>query len=264
MRERNLNTQYISQTRKTLRSFAEFNESKGNLSAKGITSETLREYMSRYANKSAAYQRFNYAIIRGFLVFAEHPLAFKFKYRAQGRGRRVRWLTVLETEKVLTSRMKPREALEVTSGLLAGMRRCEVLRLTVRDAKDALRTGEITAYAKGKTRLIPVHPEYAQVLRIYLQATDLGDNSPLLPISKQSYDYTLRELGKRIEIPLSAHVLRRTCLTRLREADVELDVISRIAGHSSVEMTQRYIQTDVREMKEAILKLSVPTTEQSR
>lgn len=46
-------------------------------------------------------------------------------------------------------------------------------------------------------------------------------------------------------------------LTRLREAKVELDVISRIAGHSSLEMTQRYICDDAREMKEAILKLNI-------
>lgn len=261
MRERNLNLDYITQTKRTLLRFAEFGESRRIESAKRITSDTLREYMSRYTNKSAGYQRFVYAIIRGFLVYAEHPLALKFKYRAQGRGRRVRWLSAKETEKILTSRMTPREGLIVTSGLLAGMRRCEVRRLTVRDAKDALRMGEITAYAKGKTRLIPVHPEYARILGIYLRSLDSQDTSPLVPLSKNGYDRALRAVGKRVEIPLSSHVLRRTCLTRLREANVDLDVISRIAGHSSTEMTKRYICADVREMRNAILKLDIPTHE---
>ena len=257
MRERNLDPKYIVQTRRTLLAFAEFNEAKGILSAKRITPNTLREYMAQYANNSAAYQRFVYAMIRGFLMYMEHPLAFKFKYRAQGRARRVRWLSTQETDIILRSRMTPREALIVTSGLLAGMRQCEVRRLTIRDSKDALRTGEITAYAKGKTRLIPVHPEYALVLSAYLRSTDLADNSRLIPVSASEYDGILRSFGQRIGIPLSSHVLRRSMLTRLREAKVELDVISRIAGHSSLEMTQRYICDDTRGMKEAILKLNV-------
>jgi integrase/recombinase XerD len=157
--------------------------------------------------------------------------------------------------------MNPREALIVTSGLLEGMRKCEVRRLSIRDAKDALREKEITAYAKGKTRSIPVHPEYAHVLSVYLQSTDLPDSSPLLPLSRSMYDWVLRGVGKRLGIVLNAHKLRRSCLTRLREAHVELDVISRIAGHSSAEMTQRYIQTDAQEMKDAILRLTVPTHE---
>src|SRR4030042_1826759 len=137
MKERNLNARYRAETRRMLLAFAEFGETKNIRSAKKITSDTLREYMARYANNSAAYQRFVYAIIRGFLVFTEHPLALKFKYRAQGRDRRVRWLSAEETEKVLTSHMTPREALIVTSGLLAGMRGCEGRRLTVRARKDA-------------------------------------------------------------------------------------------------------------------------------
>ena len=264
MRERNLNPEYIIQTKRTLLGFAEFNQSKGIESAKRITSDTLREYMSRYTNKSAGYQRFVYAIIRGFLVYAEHPLAFKFKYRAQGRERRVRWLSAVDTDKVLSSRMSPREALIVTSGLLAGMRRCEVRRLTVRDAKDGLRTGEITAYAKGKTRSIPLHPEYAEVVRVYLSSTDLDDGALLLSLSKNGYDRSLRAFGKRIGIPLSSHTLRRTCLTRLREANVDLDVISKIAGHASLEMTRRYICADAKEMRDAIMKLNVPAHEPSK
>lgn len=261
MRERNLNLDYICQTKRTLLRFAEFGESKGIQSTKRITSEMLREYLGRYANNSAGYQRFVYAIIRGFLVYVEHPLALKFKYRAQGRGRRVRWLSAKDTDRILSSHMNPQEALIVTSGLLAGMRRCEVRRLTVRDAKDALRMGEITAYAKGKTRLIPVHPEYARILGIYLRSLDSQDTSPLVPLSKNGYDRALRAVGKRIGIPLSSHTLRRTCLTRLREANVDLDVISKIAGHASLEMTRRYICADAKEMRDAILKLDVPMHE---
>ncbi len=52
----------------------------------------------------------------------------------------------------------------------------------------------------------------------------------------------MRRLGEEanLELPLSAHVLRHTCMTNLVRAGNDLVLVAEIAGHKRLETTRRY------------------------
>ncbi|MGE5444459.1 MAG: site-specific integrase [Ignavibacteriales bacterium] len=101
------------------------------------------------------------------------------------------------------------------------------------------------AYSKNKkTHLIPMNPIVRKVL---LEAKLRGGNSEYvlpevinLTISGITTRFT--RLCKKLGIQgLSFHCLRHTCGTRLAEMGKDISTISKALGHSSVNMSMRYV-----------------------
>ena len=69
-----------------------------------------------------------------------------------------------------------------------------------------------------------------------------GD-SPGAPFLTSSLDHQHSEVRTALELPddFVVHSLRHTMLTRLGEAGADAFTIMRIAGHSSVSVSQRYV-----------------------
>lgn len=59
-------------------------------------------------------------------------------------------------------------------------------------------------------------------------------------LSARAIDLTLRSLGQRADVTLSAHTLRHTCLTRLVRAGNDIVLVAELAGHARLETTRRY------------------------
>lgn len=253
MQDRGLSEEYVVQSRRELGHFRDFCLDRNVRSAKQVSVEHLREYLSRYAKWSENYQKFNYAILRGFLIFAENPTILKYRHRVRGRGRNVRWLSPEETERVLSSRMRPKEALMVYCGLMAGLRRCEVRALTVADLKRAVSIGKFWVKGKGsKAREVPAHPDVRFVMAKYLTTIDLPDSSIALSISKNHYLMVIKGVSARVGIPFTSHALRRTFATALIDRGVPLLTVSRLLGHSSTSITEMYVATGMTDLEKAI------------
>ncbi len=96
------------------------------------------------------------------------------------------WLTPEEAEAVFHTPMTPRESLLIGAGLLQGLRRVETLRITVKDARDCLRTGILRVRGKGgKERGIPLHDDFAEILRNYLRWLEpMSDDMPILRVGR--------------------------------------------------------------------------------
>jgi len=252
MREKNLCQAYIVMTRGRLNDFALWMEDRGVICCSKVDTKLLAEYMETYRCNAASYQSYCWNVIRGFLRFHEHPLANKFRWKAQGRDRQVKWLTEDQMDFLLSSPLSPREALMVTAGLLGMLRRIEVLRLKVADLLVAQETGTLSVWAKGKVRSVPVHPDFRMAIAVYLNSVDLGPGNKALPFGQDNYCKVLRDLEARVGIPCQAHTLRRTGLRLLNKRGVPLATISAIAGHSNPETTMRYIGQPIDDMRKAI------------
>lgn len=143
-------------------------------------------------------------------------------------------------------------------GLLlgAGLRREELAELTFDALKRQPRKGgalrdvlEVTG--KGaKDRVIPIKPLLAQRLREWrdivgggLVARSLGRKQELgESMSSVAIFHLVRKYGKKIGVPqLAPHDLRRTYAQLGYDAGVPITQISVLLGHSSVEVTQRYL-----------------------
>lgn len=61
-------------------------------------------------------------------------------------------------------------------------------------------------------------------------------------LTTRAVDLVVRRLGEEanLEAPLSAHVLRHTCLTNLVRNGNDLVMVAEIAGHKRLETTRRY------------------------
>ena len=130
----------------------------------------------------------------------------------------------------------------------AGLRIREALTLTPdrvhfkeRDDKEY---AEILVKGKGnKERRIPIfEPFTVSYLKEYLDylppnLTDRGYNKRLQQIYRKA---VVSELGEQPE-RIHAHRLRDTYLTKLADSGVDIRVLQEIAGHSSIEMTRKYV-----------------------
>jgi len=59
-------------------------------------------------------------------------------------------------------------------------------------------------------------------------------------LSARAVDLAVRRLGRAADVTLSAHTLRRTCLTGLVRAGHDIVLVAELAGHSRLETTRRY------------------------
>jgi integrase/recombinase XerD len=112
------------------------------------------------------------------------------------------------------------------------------------------------------SRQVYVHPE----LRLVLQKLVIPDSkwlfpSPinrLNPISFQSVSQGLNRALARVglkHLGISTHSTRRTFITRLANAGVNLHDIKALTGHKNMESLMRYIDNNPEAQKAAILSL---------
>jgi site-specific recombinase XerD len=165
-----------------------------------------------------------------------------------------RVLTPPEAVALLAALRTDRDRAMVEAMLLAGLRRCEVLGLRLPDVRLADRRLFIAEGKGGHERIVPVAARFFTTLAAYLDrerpagtATDrlfvvLKGPNRGRPLTSPGIDEILRGARKRAGLAqATCHMLRHTCLTRLREAGMALEAVQAQAGHRSIESTRIYL-----------------------
>lgn len=148
-----------------------------------------------------------------------------------------------------------RDVAMVQAMLLGGLRRCEVLGLRLGDIQLADRRLFIAEGKGGHQRIVPVSAAFFATLGNYLdreRASAAVETDAVFvvlkgphrgrPLSPAGVDEILRGAKARAGLAsLTCHVLRHTCLTRLREAGMALEAVQAQAGHRSIESTRIYL-----------------------
>lgn len=147
-----------------------------------------------------------------------------------------------------------RDQAMILAMLLGGLRRCEVLGLQLVDIGVADRKVTITEGKGGHHRIVPVAPGFFTALTAYLaneRPADTTNTSVFVvlkgprrgqPLSPAGIDEIVRGARGRAGIDhLTCHVLRHTCLTRLREAGMSLEAVQAQAGHRNIDSTRIYL-----------------------
>lgn len=119
-----------------------------------------------------------------------------------------------------------------------GLRSGEILALTEADIKDGVI--HVRTSKTGRARFVPVVPQIAR----YLKRLPIGVHASTL-----SHSVSDAMPGVRF------HDLRHSCASLLLAAGVDLYTISKILGHSSIQMTQRYSHLETKALKKAMGKL---------
>lgn len=155
--------------------------------------------------------------------------------------------------------------------LLAGLRRSEVLRLTISDLdleNARIRVLRAKGMHGGKDRVSWMPPLLIGILREYLMArkravperthaellTHLFKNQA---ISVGSVQHLFHDLSRLLGCRVTPHMLRHTYATLLRQSGVEDRVSMELLGHTSLAMLQRYSHVENGEARRAADKLNL-------
>lgn len=226
----------------------------------GLSARTIKR---RLATVSGFYA---YVLARGGTAVVTNPVPRGLSARPQGQ-RGSRPVPLLRTARTLPRVSEPAEVDALVSALrtrrdramveamlLAGLRRCEVLGLSLGDLRPGERRVVITKGKGGHQRIVPMSARFFSTVATYLEFERpaqcptqavfvvLKGSNRGRPLSERGLDEVIRGARRRAGIAhLTCHELRHTCLTRLRESGMSLEALQAQAGHQSIESTRVYL-----------------------
>jgi integrase/recombinase XerD len=226
----------------------------------GLSARTIKR---RLATIAGLYE---YLIIRGDTAVTRNPVPRGLAMRRPGQ-RPVRGVPLIRAPRTLPRVIDPdhvdaligalrthRDRAMVEAMLLGGLRRCEVLGLTLADLRPGERRVFIAEGKGGHQRIVPISARFFTTLATYLESerprTSSTDRVFVVlkgprrghPLSADGLDEIMSGACERAALErATCHQLRHTCFTRLREAGMALEAIQAQAGHRSIESTRIYL-----------------------
>jgi integrase len=193
----------------------------------------------------------------------------------KGERRRERVLTAGEINTYLNACTEPWCSIAVIL-LGTGMRPGEVAALRWENIQLNNHSGllQITdGKSKAARRMLPLVPAVHDVLRARFEATGQPEEGWVFPAERTSGHVTsstmsywhkcakeaIHAQGKPFK-PFCPYTMRHTALTRLGEKGCDAFTLARIAGHSSIVITQRYVHPQADAIEQAFAKLDTLET----
>jgi site-specific recombinase XerD len=225
----------------------------------GLSARTIARRLSSVSGFYA------YLVARGDTPITANPVPRGLSTRRRG-GRR-RQVPLVRVPRTLPKILSPAEVTALLGALrthrdramvyamvLGGLRRCEVLGLSLGDIQVPERSLFIAEGKGGHQRVIPISNTFFIAVGDYLHhdrprgcdtdrvfVTLKGPNRGR-PMTADGVDKIFQAARARAGLErATCHQLRHTCLTRLREAGMELEAVQAQAGHVSIESTRIYL-----------------------
>jgi site-specific recombinase XerD len=225
----------------------------------GLSARTIARRLSSVSGFYA------YLVARGDTPVTTNPVPRGLSTRRRG-GRRQqvplvrvprtlpKILSPVEVTALLGALRTDRDRAMVYAMVLGGLRRCEVLGLALGDVQVPERSLFIAEGKGGHQRVVPISNTFFSAVGDYLHrerprgcetdrvfVTLKGPNRGR-PMTADGVDKILQAARARAGLERATwHQLRHTCLTRLREAGMELEAVQAQAGHVSIESTRIYL-----------------------
>jgi integrase/recombinase XerD len=177
----------------------------------------------------------------------------------------------LDTEEIapfIDSMRCHRDKAMVLLMLLAGLRKSEVLKLTLDDIDFGQHTLTIKEGKGGHQRVVAISGIGLQELISYLNAERPPSKSDRvflvvkgrnrgLPMTVGALDTIIEYHRKKANTPgVQCHRLRHTCFTKLRQAGMSLEALQTQAGHRNITTTRMYLHLCPRELQQEYLRVS--------
>jgi len=158
-------------------------------------------------------------------------------------------LSVNELQQVLNSSLIIRDRLIIL--LLAdssGIRRAEACALNWGNVDAETGLIHIERGKGGKYRKVVIGNKTRQAMLDYQKTVSHNEDEPLIQtkmgtrLTLGGIQSTFMRISKRAGVKVTPHALRRTFATLSRRAGMDLVELQALMGHSSLEMTKKYIQ----------------------
>lgn len=230
-----------------------------------------------YAGRAQSYIAHNLSILKTFLKWAGNKQIERIRWPMRSWDRpNADWLSDEQAAFVRTVGVGI-ERMVVHLELDLGLRRIEVLRLKTSDFKTG-RENRVHVLGKGrhggKPRDVLWHEDTAVELAAYLRLRDaivakaraknpaacVTDSllvyergGHVYPYKKSALDNIITGLARRTGIVFTHHTLRRTCGRMMFRAEIRIEKIAAIFGHSDTKTTYRYLGLELEDQASAML-----------
>lgn len=197
-----------------------------------------------------ATQRLRLSILLDFLQFCGNNATKETKFKIKVSRSHVQWLSEEQVSELIATTITPQERAAFVLMAYTGMRLAEVCGLLSRDISP----DQIRIRGKGgKERRLPLDLNFWEAIRPYAEWYETVSSDHFLVYHKngQYSPYTtcglywvVRRHAERVGLEMSPHDLRRSFGRHLYKRGCPLAELQRIMGHSSLEMTIRYLGID--------------------
>ena len=218
-----------------------------------IQARHIRAYLSGMAVKgmSDSYINNHARAIRTMLRFLHEekyipePVTFQMPAIAE---KRLPVLSEEELKKVVAACCTAREKALILLMVDTGLRRAEVCALNWGDVDIASGLARVVRGKGGKARSVVVGATTRRALLAYRRQRNPEADHPLFQtrqggrLTGNGLRSLLLRLGERAGVQVSPHALRRTFATMSLRAGMNLLHLQGLLGHSTIEMTRRYVQ----------------------
>ena len=106
---------------------------------------------------------------------------------------------------------------------------------------------ELTVQKNDEQRVIPLSKETREYLKNYLHSHSSQDAIFISPIGERLTERAVQYILKKYDV--NPQKLRHTFCQRLIDSNVDLETVSRLAGHKDINVTKRYVKSQMNKQK---------------
>ena len=136
-----------------------------------------------------------------------------------------------------------------------GVRVSELLNIRPGDIKGNNQVVNITKAKRGKQRRVLLDEETLKMLSDYVLALNTPEDQPIFGLTSRQIGNIVKKYGNTIGVDVHPHTLRHSFAIHLVRSGMDLRRLQLLLGHSSLNMTQIYLQfkdDDIREVYQKI------------
>jgi len=136
-----------------------------------------------------------------------------------------------------------------------GVRVSEAINVTPSDIECKNNVVNIRKAKGGRQRRVLLGDETLKMLSDYIAIQNIPDNQPIFPIQRAQV-FKLKKHGAMIGVKIHPHTLRHSFAIHLVRSGMDLRRLQLLLGHSSLSITQVYLQFKDDDLREAYEKVS--------
>ena len=137
----------------------------------------------------------------------------------------------------------------------AGLRVSELVNIRPRDIEANNQVINIIKAKRGKQRRIVLDGETINMLSEYVLQQKLLEDQPIFGITTRQVENIVKKYGSVVNVDVHPHMFRHSYAIHLVRSGMDLRRVQLLLGHSSLNVTQVYLQfndNDIREVYDAI------------
>ncbi len=137
-----------------------------------------------------------------------------------------------------------------------GVRVSEVINVKPQDIEQKNNVVNIRKAKGGRQRRVLIGDETLKMLSDYIFEQNIPEDQPIFPIQREWVFRLVKRYGNMIGVSIHPHTLRHSFAIYLVRSGMDLRRLQLLLGHSSLSITQVYLQFKDDDLREAYDKIS--------